>query len=195
MKRLVQITQCIIYAIAVFTFTNVYAQEDAPLGNIAIGINFGYNDFTDTPSSDDEKDGICASLNIYKKITNEFPLYLGFEYASASSGALFGSTNIDLIGFGVNLKYVKELSPKFIVDFGAGAFYSEAEYDVSNLFGPDIHESDWIYGGQIFGDFFWKFSRFVLGVQGQYQITEELKDLGFDFTNYRISGHFGVLFF
>jgi hypothetical protein len=98
----------------------------------------------------------------------------------------------------VNLKYATEVSPHFVIDFGAGLSYNYAKIDVQDV----GDEDEWLFGGQCFVDLNYTFDTFFLGINGKYQLTEEGNyqsteegyDLKVNFDNWRIGGQIGFFF-
>lgn len=202
MKRLMLF--CLIGAF-VMTSTVVFAQEKAPLGVGNLALKVDYIDFTEDELEDlDVDSGLYLGLEGFYEVSPN--LYLGLElgYAAVSDGDLdeieFFSDEPDVeltyIPVEVNLKYAAELSPNFVIDFGAGLSYNYAEIDVEG-YGD---EDEWLFGGQFFVDLNYTFDAFFLGINGKYQITEEVDDTeGVDdseasFDNWRIGGQIGFFF-
>jgi len=195
MKRLMLF--CLIGAFVV-TSTAVFAQEKAPLGVGNLALKVDYIDFTDNDLEDADLDsGLYLGIEGFREVSPN--LYLGLElgYAVNIEGEFdieFFSDEPDLdltyIPVEVNLKYATELSPHFIIDFGAGLSYNYAEIEVE---GYD-DEDEWLFGGQFFVDLNYTFDAFFLGISGKYQITEEGDDLDVSFDNWRIGGQIGFFF-
>jgi len=182
--------------IGVFLMTSavVSAQEKAPLGVGNLALKVDYIDFTEDDLEDADVDsGLYLGIEGFGEITPN--LYLGLEvgYAVNIEGEIdFFDEDVDLtyIPVEVNLKYAAELSPHFIIDFGAGVSYNYAEIDFETY----DDEDEWLFGGQFFVDLNYTFDAFFLGINGKYQLTEEGDDLDVSFDNWRIGGQIGFFF-
>ena len=178
--------------------TVVLAQEKAPLGVGNLALKVDYIAFTENDLEDADVDsGLYLGIEGFGEVTPN--LYLGLEvgYAVNVEGDLdieffSDEPDVDLtyIPVEVNLKYAAEVSPHFIIDFGAGVSYNYAEIEVE---GSD-DEDEWLFGGQFFVDLNYTFDAFFLGINGKYQITEEGDDLDVSFDNWRIGGQIGFFF-
>lgn len=195
MKRLTLL--CLISAF-LMTSTVVLAQEKAPLGVGNLALKVDYIAFTENDLEDADIDsGLYLGIEGFGEVTPN--LYLGLEvgYAVNVEGEFdieffSDEPDVDLtyIPVEVNLKYAAEVSPHFIIDFGAGVSYNYAEIEVE---GYD-DEDEWLLGGQFFVDLNYTFDAFFLGINGKYQITEEGDDLDVSFDNWRIGGQIGFFF-
>jgi hypothetical protein len=188
---------CLIGAF-LMTSTVVSAQEKAPLGVGNLALKVDYIAFTEDDLEDlDVDSGLYLGIEGYGEITPN--LYLGLEvgYAFVQSGDFFDidfsdKLDVDLtyVPVEVNLKYATEVSPHFVIDFGAGLSYNYAKIDVQD-YGD---EDEWLFGGQFFVDLNYTFDAFFLGINGKYQLTEEGDDLETNFDNWRIGGQIGFFF-
>jgi hypothetical protein len=190
---------CLIGAF-VMTSAVVSAQEKAPLGAGNLALKVDYISFTEDDLEDADADsGLYLGIEGFGEITPN--LYLGLEvgYAVSVEGDLdieFFADDVDVdvtyVPVEVNLKYAAEVSPHFVIDFGAGVSYNYAEIEVSN--GESDSEDEWLLGGQFFVDLNYTFDAFFLGINGKYQLTEEGDDLEISFDNWRIGGQIGFFF-
>jgi hypothetical protein len=190
---------CLIGAF-LMTSAVVSAQEKAPLGVGNLALKVDYIAFTEDLLEDlDVDSGFYLGIEGYGEVTPN--LYLGLEvgYAFCQSGDFFDldlnrDLDVDLtyVPVEMNLKYAAELSPQFIIDFGAGVSYNYAEIELSN--GDSDSEDDWLFGGQFFVDLNYTFDTFFLGINGKYQLTEEADDSEVSFDNWRIGGQIGFFF-
>jgi len=99
----------------------------------------------------------------------------------------------------LNLKYAAEFSPGWVFGIGAGASYNYFNIDV-DIDGESGDEDDWLFGGQVFADLTYKSGAWFFGINGKYQITEDI-ELGDDDTetntnanNWRAGVQIGVMF-
>ncbi len=190
---------CLIGAF-LMTSAVVSAQETAPLGVGNLALKVDYIAFTEDDLEDADADsGLYLGIEGFGEVTPN--LYLGLEvgYAVSVEGDLdieFFTEDVDVevtyVPVEVNLKYAAEVSPHFVIDFGAGVSYNYAEIEVSN--GESDSEDEWLLGGQFFVDLNYTFDAFFLGINGKYQLTEEGDDLEVSFDNWRIGGQIGFFF-
>lgn len=94
----------------------------------------------------------------------------------------------------MNVKYAREALENLVLDADAGLSYSYASYSENFFLSPGREENGWLFGGQIFGDLIYKINWFTLGIDAKHQITEELEEVGFDFSNFRIGIQLGAKF-
>ncbi len=190
---------CLIGAF-LMTSAVVSAQETAPLGVGNLALKVDYIAFTEDDLEDADADsGLYLGIEGFGEVTPN--LYLGLEvgYAVSVEGDLdieFFTEDVDVevtyVPVEVNLKYAAEVSPHFVIDFGAGVSYNYAEIEVSN--GESDSEDEWLLGGQFFVDLNYTFDAFFLGINGKYQLTEEGDDLEVSFDNWRVGGQIGFFF-
>jgi hypothetical protein len=196
MKRLMLI--CVIGAFVV-TSSVVLAAGNAPLGSDNLAFRLDYIAFTEHNIEDLGVDTAwLIGLEAFREVIPN--LYCGFEvgYAHPNVDVEFGGilleTEVTYVPVELNLKYAVEVAPEFIIDFGAGASYNYAEFEVS-LMGASVgSEDNWLFGGQFFLDLNYRLDPLFFGVHGKYQITEELRRFRYDFNNWRIGGQIGFVF-
>ena len=171
----------------------LYAQERLPLGKGNFAVKLDYIAFTDGYFDEPghEGDGLYIGLEGYGKIYGK--LYLGGEVGGAANITIFGQ-DISFYPLELNSKYAIELVPNLAVDFGAGVSYSYAKLEDRPLFGSNRERSDWLFGGQFFGDLTYKIDWFSIGVNAKYQITQSFRDEGIDLGNWRIGAQIGIVF-
>ena len=205
---------CLIGAF-LMTSTVVSAQEKAPLGVGNLALKVDYIAFTEDDLEDlDVDSGLYLGIEGYGEITPN--LYLGLEVGWTNPDGDFhdiADTELTYMPVELNLKYAVEVSPQFIIDFGAGVSYNYAkiELDVKREFEESVSfyiigedeptverhhfsESEWLFGGQFFVDLNYTFDKFFVGINGKYQLTEEGDDLPVKFNNWRIGGQIGFFF-
>ena len=173
----------------------VQAQVVVPLGNSNFALKLDYITFTDgyfdNPGNED--DGLYIGLEGYGKITSN--IYLGGEIGQAANINLLGGEDINFVPIEVNAKYVRELTPDLVIDFGAGLSYSYTELRRQFIIGSALEErNDWLFGGQFFADLSYTFDRFFIGVNAKYQITQSFKETNLDLSNFRLGLHIGIFF-
>ena len=165
------------------------AVEKEPLGIGTIAIKLDYINFTDSViETFDYDSGLYIGVEDYFKVVPNF--YLGAEVGYANpDGSTLGGTELTFIPVEVNSKFARELTPKLIVDLGAGIsyIYVEEEFITSSF-------DDWLFGGQFFADLNYKTGNFFFGVNAKYQFTQDFKDVNYNYTNLRIGGQAGFMF-
>jgi opacity protein-like surface antigen len=194
----------------VLTATSVFATEKYVLGNSNVALKVDYINFTEDVFDEiDLESGLYVGLEGYYGIMPN--LYLGLEAGWAGTSnddfveELDSDVDIDvtLVPIELNLKYAFEVSPALVIDIGAGVSYSwfNVEVDVDEL--GDADEDDWVFGGQVFADVNYKFSKmWFVGINGKYQFTEDLEfdvqgeDVETDSSadNWRVGAHVGMMF-
>jgi opacity protein-like surface antigen len=197
--------------IFVFASTSLYAAEKYVLGNTNIALKVDYIRFTgDIFDKVDLKDGVYIGLEGYYGITSN--LYVGLETGWAGTkndktvnllGDSFDvKTKVNYVPVELNLKYVIEASPQWLIALGAGVSYNwfDVQLDVC---GECEDSSGWVFGGQVFADITYKMSnQWFIGINGKYQFTDDLKfDLkGIDIktntnaNNWRVGAQVGLMF-
>lgn len=190
----------------IVTSSAAYGADKVLLGNGNIALKASYLNFVENAFEDlDNDDCLYLGLEAYNKITPN--LYVGMEigYAQAEGSARLtiggGSVNADtelkFIPIELNLKYALDITPRMVLDFGAGASYNWMKEEIS---GPGISSpgEDWLWGGQIFAALNFKMERLFMGVNAKYQFTESFKIEDFDTdvnaNNWRIGGQVGIMF-
>jgi hypothetical protein len=189
------------------TSTVVSAQEKAPLGVGNLALKVDYIAFTEDDLEDlDVDSGLYLGIEGYGEITPN--LYLGLEVGWTNpDGEVYDvDTELTYVPVELNLKYATEVSPQFVIDFGAGVSYNYAKIELDAAtgtfedietgeeLGSSVDESEWLFGGQFFVDLNYTFDQFFLGINGKYQLTEEGDDLPVNFNNWRIGGQIGFFF-
>jgi Outer membrane protein beta-barrel domain len=203
MKKIV----LVLVAISFIAITSVaYGAEKVLLGNGNIALKMDYLHFTENALDDlDNADCFYIGLEAYNKITSN--LYVGMEIGYATSD---GSGNIDsdsdrvkvdteltYVPIELNLKYAIDITPRLVVDFGAGASYNYMKEDFTGR-GVSSPGDDWLWGGQLFAALNYKIDRFFIGINGKYQFTEDFEidshKTDVNANNWRIGGQVGIMF-
>jgi hypothetical protein len=181
MKKIVLLS---LMLVLVFASTSVFAAEKYSLGMGNIALKVDYINFTeDVFDNVDLESGVYVGLEGYYAI---YPnLYLGLEAGWAGSSndddvffpALGETRNVDIdvtyVPVELNLKYAFELSPAWVMDLGAGISYNYFQIEANNL---DADADDWVFGGQVFADINYKFSKeWFMGINAKYQFTDDLE--------------------
>ena len=111
-------------------------------------------------------------------------------------------TDLTYVPIEVNFKYAAEVSPQLVWDLGAGFSYNYFNADVHSG-GLSANQSDWVWGGQLFGDLTYKLgNQWYVGINAKYQVAQDitLHVSGTDVmtntaaTNWRIGGQIGMNF-
>ena len=94
------------------------------------------------------------------------------------------------------------LSLGFVVDVGAGLSFNRVSFSHNAWFSDDDWEvTDWVFGGQVMSDFYFKAGSFLLGLKLKYQLTADLPEVseeispddGWDYSNFKIGLQIGFL--
>jgi hypothetical protein len=182
MKKLFLVSLMVVF---ILTSTSVFAADKYVLGNTNVALKVDYFAFTEDVFGDvDLDEGAYVGLEGYYGVMPD--LYVGLEagWAGTSNDGdvnIAGEmvdTDVDvtLVPVELNLKYVIEASPEWIIGLGAGVSYNyfEVEIDPKNYGSAD--EDDWVWGGQLFAEVNYKMSeQWFLGINGKYQWTEKLE--------------------
>lgn len=201
----------IVLFLAVISFiamTSVaYGAEKILLGNGNIALKMDYLQFTENALEDlDNDECFYIGLEAYNKITSN--LYVGMEIGYATSdgsgdiifdnlGEVDADTELTYVPIELNLKYALDITPRLVVDFGAGASYNWMKEEISAR-GRSSEEDDWLWGGQFFAAINYKIDRFFIGINGKYQLTEDFEidddETDVNANNWRIGGQVGIMF-
>jgi hypothetical protein len=195
-------------AISFIVMTSVaYGAEKVLIGNGNIALKMDYLHFTENALDDlDNADCFYVGLEAYNKITSN--LYVGLEIGYANSEGDARVTNTELervkadteltfVPIELNLKYAIDITPRLVVDFGAGASYNWMKEEISGR-GTSVSEDDWLWGGQLFAALNYKIDRFFFGINAKYQLTEDFEidnnETDVNANNWRIGGQVGIMF-
>ncbi len=176
------------FVITVAAPLSLYAQDTAPLGKGSLAIKAGYVVFDEGVVEDD---GIYLGLEGYGWVAAN--LYVGGEVSGASTVSLF-SDEMSLIPIEVNAKYARAVGSNVVLAGGGGLSYSYAQFREDVFLGPDVDETSWLFGGQVFGDVLVTVSRFAFGIGGKYQLVQDFEEVAADFSNFRVGLLLGVVF-
>lgn len=122
--------------------SNIQAQDDKPYGDVSFATKFNIVDTI----------GAYAGVEGYKNI---YPnVYLGGAIGYTNYAGLFG-IDVSTIPIELNTKYAHKLSKNFIFDIGAGVSYTRISttvqpFTIFNVDIPEITDSEWLPGGQLF---------------------------------------------
>ncbi len=176
------------FVILVAAPSSLHPQDTAPLGKGSLAIKGGYVVFDEGVVEDD---GIYLGLEGYARVAAN--LYVGGEVSGASSVSLF-SDEMSLIPIEVNAKYAGAVGSNVVLAGGIGLSYSYAEFQEDVFLGPDVDETAWLFGGQLFGDLMIIVSRFALGIGAKYQLVQDFEEVAADFSNIRVGVLLGIVF-
>jgi hypothetical protein len=201
----------IVLFLAVISFiamTSVaYGAEKVLIGNGNIALKMDYLQFTESALEDlDNDECFYIGLEAYNKITSN--LYVGMEigYATSDGSAqvvntelqrVNSDTELTFVPIELNLKYAIDITPRLVVDFGAGVSYNWMKEEISAR-GSSSSGEDWLWGGQFFAALNYKIDRFFIGINGKYQLTEDFEidnhETDVNANNWRIGGQVGIMF-
>jgi hypothetical protein len=197
----------------------------AQTGAVDVAVKVDYFHFTDSLIKSVNVDsGIFVGVEAYKQMfCPNLYLGLGAGWAGTSgsvsdvvSGSAFvpafvtADSSIDYVPIELNLKYVIPISSCFNFALGGGGSinYFAFSSDVAGIStgrrqgqngaAASISDSDWVWGGQFFAEFNYKFNHWFAGVDVKYQLTQDLSLFGVDTQagadNLRAGGHIGFTF-
>jgi Outer membrane protein beta-barrel domain len=190
----------------IVTTSVAYGAEKVLIGNGNIALKMDYLHFTENALDNlDNADCFYIGLEAYNKITPN--LYVGMEigYATSEGNAhidndlqrVKADTELTYVPIELNLKYAIDITPRLVVDFGAGVSYNWMKEELSGR-GISSPGEDWLWGGQFFAALNYKIDRFFVGINAKYQLTEnfEIKDYETDVNanNWRFGGQVGIMF-
>jgi hypothetical protein len=171
--------------------TAVFGQENRPLGTFNLGLRADYLKFEDDLLETlDLEEGYLAALEWYGRVAPG--LYIGGDIGYGLTDSSLGTTpEVEFIPVGLNVKYVFSPASFLKCDVGGGVSYNWV--DVKGLAAVGKTE-DWLWGGQVFSNLNFRFSRFFMGVHARYQHTQKLLKTGVRFKNYQVGGQLGFIF-
>jgi len=184
----------------------MYAAERGPLEDLNVALKLDYINFTEGKLKNSDVDtGLYVGLEGYAETKITPNLYVGMEvgYANPDGSVDINGTHVDtevtFFPIEINLKYAIKIKtiPNFVIDFGAGGsyIYVKEKATVSELgIFHTIRTDDWLLGGQFFADLTYKVDNYFIGINAKYQLTENLKDRGYNYNNWRIGGQIGMMF-
>jgi len=198
----------VLVAISFIAITSVaFGAEKVLIGNGNIALKMDYLHFTENALDDlDNADCFYVGLEAYNKITSN--LYVGMEIGYANSEGEARVTNVELervkadteltfVPIELNLKYAIDITPRLVMDFGAGVSYNWMKEEISGR-GTSVSEDDWLWGGQLFAALNYKIDRFFFGINAKYQLTEDFEidnnETDVNANNWRIGGQVGIMF-
>ena len=198
--------------VCIFASASADAADKYALGDMNVALKVDYFAFTEDVFGDvDLDEGVYVGLEGYYGVMPD--LYLGLEVGWAGTsndddiniaGDLVDTdVDVTLVPVELNLKYVIEASPEWIIGIGAGVSYNYFEVEIDPKGYSDADEDDWVWGGQLFADVNYKMSeQWFMGVNGKYQFTEDLEfdvrgeDVETDTSadNWRLGVQIGMIF-
>jgi hypothetical protein len=127
--------------------------------------------------------------------------YLGGEIGAGFGFGIFSESST-YVPLEVNAKKAWPLSSHWIADVGAGLSYNRIHVSHQRLFSDDDWEvTEWVFGGQVLGDFIYTTGGFHIGLKLKYKLTADLPETtglvspeeGWDYSNFKIGIALGVL--
>lgn len=182
--------------------TAAYGEGGTPLGRGTVALQVSSINFTDGELEDLDVDsetllGLAAYFNIRPN------LYIGGEIGfanldeSTTSGGFSLKTDVDYVPMEFNLKYVTDFEQGLMASLGGGFSLNYVDGKISQAIPGAIlvaKGDELLLGAQIFLDLVYRTGNLFFGANLKYQLTEELDDLDFDFSNFRIGGQIGLVF-
>jgi hypothetical protein len=198
-----------------------FAVLSAPLAQaqtegVDVAVKVDYFHFTDSLIQRlNAEDGVYVGVEAYKQLfcpNLYFGIAAGWAGTSGSvSGTVSGpdflptlvsaDSSIDYVPIEFNAKYVIPISRclNFALGGGGSLNYFSFSSDVAAGGGAlNVSDSDWVWGGQMFGELNYKINNWIIGIDAKYQFTENLHLFGVDTQagadNFRAGGRIGFLF-
>ena len=178
-------------------------------------VKVDYFHFTDSQIKNlNSQDGVYVGLEVYKQLFCPnlfFGIAIGWAGPSGNVSGLVSTdflpvyvsadTSIDYVPIEFNIKYVIPISKCFNVAFGAGGSLNYFSLSTNMLTSGVVlrsSDSDWVWGGQFFGEINYRVSNWFIGADIKYQLTEDLRLFGVDSQagadNFRAGGRIGFTF-
>ena len=188
MRRIVLI---VLLAVLPAGFVAKTAQtEETSLEEVTLGLKVGMIGFTSTAADELNVDsGPYVGLEAFRKISER--LHLGGEigYARSSGSIPLVETELTYVPIELNLKYAAAVTQRMDFTLGGGFSYNYVRFEADCLGTCFDSEEDWHPGLQLFGGVQFNALRFLLGVEGKYQVSEER-----DLDNWRLTAQAGYRF-
>jgi hypothetical protein len=197
MKKTVCALACLLVALNGMA---ALAQDEAVLGKSHYTAELDAM-FLQHRTFDTDDGGVYFGLAGYGHMGDNW--YLGGEIGVGAGFGLFLVDSSSYMPIELNAKRAFALSPSFVVDLGAGLSYSRVEFSHDSLFSDDDWEvTEWVFGGQVMSDLYFKAGSFLLGLKVKYQLTQDVEDVasvispdeGWDYSNLKIGFQIGFRF-
>jgi hypothetical protein len=202
----------VVFLFAVLSSTCVQAQTYGD----DISVKVDYFHFSDSQIKRlNASDGVYVGVEAYRQLFCpglSFGLAIGWAGTSGSVAGpvqnplflpLFVSadSNIDYVPIEFNIKYVIPVSRCLNFAFGGGGSINYFSISSNTQFGGlavNASDSNWVWGGQVFGELNYRISNWFIGADVKYQLTQDLSLFGIDTQagadNFRAGGHIGFSF-
>ena len=171
----------------VFAASTVSAETCPMGGGFAVKVDY-FHFFDSAIKSSNAQDSVYVGGEYYHQFF--FPNFLlGIEAGWAGPSGTFTDnslgfpisqdTDITYVPIELNMKYVMPLSPCFNFALGGGVSANYMNVDVTLttplLPGVSVNGSDsqWLFGGQFFGELNYKYQCWEFGIDAKYQLTNE----------------------
>lgn len=176
---------CLILMIMLLAASPVFASDRAPLGDSNAAIKLDYIRFSEQELEDVNLDtGAYIGFEYFKEIKAN--LYLGGEIGY--SGIDGDDANATFIPGELNIKY-SIIAGILIVDLGAGLSCIYVDEEIAS----DSKES-WLLGEQFFINLNMVSENIFWGLNTKYQLTSEPSNRDYDYSNWKIGAHVGMVF-
>ncbi|MFT5783407.1 MAG: hypothetical protein ACI9JE_000726 [Candidatus Krumholzibacteriia bacterium] len=150
------------------------AQDSPPLGHNYLAGSMGPGWFSDS-SYLSSGAAFGLGLEYYRAVTDQ--LYLGAEVSSLTNVDIFGD-DITVSPLELNLKYAVEVggpgNQGFVVAAGAGLAYAHVDVADYEFFDAAEYNDGWVFGGQIYGEGYYNFGKFMVGMKLKFQPLQKL---------------------
>lgn len=175
------------------------AQDTPPLGKSHFTLELDAMALQHRTFTTDDA-GVYFGLAGYGHIGKNW--YLGGEIGGGTGFVFFLSDDSSFMPLELNAKRAFALSPGFVIDVGAGLSYNRVNFSHDSWFSDDDWEvTEWVFGGQLMSDIYFKAGSFLLGLKLKYQLTADLPEVsekispddGWDYSNFRIGIQIGFM--
>jgi len=197
-KTVKNITVALICTLLILTATTALAQKERAIGKSHYTAELAVM-FMQHRTFETDDGGVYLGLAGYGHLGNNW--YLGGEIGVGGGfGILSDESTFNPIE--LNAKKAFPLSESWAVDIGGGLSYNRVKFSHDSWFTDNDWEvSDWVFGGQLMGDLYFKAGNFLIGLKLKYQLTADVPDVaaeispieGWDYSNFKIGLQIGFL--
>lgn len=169
---------------------NALQAGETGTGGMTLGIKTGNINFFSGAAEDlDVDSGPYLGLEAYRQISDR--LHLGGEigYTRRSGSIPLLKTEQTYVPIELNLKSAVAMTPRVDFILGGGISYNYARFEADCLGTCFAADEDWHPGLQLFSGLQFNVLRFLFGVEGKVQVSEEE-----DLDNWRLSAQAGYRF-
>ena len=184
--------------ILTLTLTTAQAQDPPPIGRSHYTVELDAM-FMQHRTFETDDGGLYLGLAGYGHIGKHW--YLGGEIGVGTGFGIF-TDNTTYNPIELNAKKAFALSGSWAIDVGGGLSYNRVHFSHNSWFSDnDWDVTDWVFGGQLMSDLYFKAGNFLIGLKLKYQLTADVPDVaaevspieGWDYSNFKIGIQLGFL--